>query len=75
MGVAFLVLWPVAYTDTNEVWKLTIRSQRLAVAAAGIATELGIAMWATLAGIFARWAFEDCGFFIVIDNLDFNAID
>jgi hypothetical protein len=23
MGVAFLVLWPVAYTDTNEVWKLT----------------------------------------------------
>jgi putative peptide zinc metalloprotease protein len=52
MGVAFLVLWPVAYTDTNEVWKLTIRSQRLAVAAAGIATELGIAMWATLAWVF-----------------------
>lgn len=49
MGVAFLVLWPVAYTDTNEVWKLTRRDQRLKVAAAGIATELGIAAWATLA--------------------------
>lgn len=49
MGVAFLVLWPVAYTDTNEVWKLADRKQRLAVAAAGVATELLIAAWATLA--------------------------
>ena len=49
MGAAFLVLWPVAYTDTNEVWKLTDRRQRLAVAAAGILTELAIAAWATLA--------------------------
>ncbi|MBS1191999.1 MAG: secretion protein HylD [Rhodocyclaceae bacterium] len=49
MGVALLVLWPVAYTDTNEVWKLTHRHQRLAVAAAGVATELAIAVWATLA--------------------------
>jgi putative peptide zinc metalloprotease protein len=49
MGVAFLVLWPVAYTDTNEVWQLNVRKQRLAVAAAGVATELIIAVWATLA--------------------------
>ncbi|HSW20914.1 MAG TPA: HlyD family efflux transporter periplasmic adaptor subunit [Ramlibacter sp.] len=49
MGVALLVLWPVAYTDTNEVWKLTRRQQRLQVAAAGIATELAIAAWAGLA--------------------------
>lgn len=49
MGLAFLVLWPVAYTDTNEVWKLTNRGQRLRVAAAGITTELLIAVWALLA--------------------------
>ena len=49
MGVAFLVLWPVAYTDTNETWRLTGRWQRLRVAAAGITTELVIAAWATLA--------------------------
>jgi putative peptide zinc metalloprotease protein len=49
MGVAFLVLWPMAYTDTNETWRLTRRWQRLRVAAAGIVTELGIAAWATLA--------------------------
>lgn len=51
MGVAFLVLWPVAYTDTNEVWKLTGRDQRLKVAVAGIATELMIAAWALLAWV------------------------
>lgn len=49
MGVAFLVLWPVAYTDTNEVWKLTQRRQRLAVVSAGVLTELIVAAWATLA--------------------------
>jgi len=49
MGIAFLVLWPVAYTDTNDTWRLTQRLQRLQVAAAGIATELVIAVWATLA--------------------------
>lgn len=49
MGVAFLVMWPVAYTDTNETWRLTDRFQRLRVASAGILTELVIAAWATLA--------------------------
>lgn len=49
MGVAFLVMWPVAYTDTNEAWRLTNRLQRLRVAAAGISTELIVAAWASLA--------------------------
>jgi putative peptide zinc metalloprotease protein len=49
MGVAFLVLWPRAYTDTNETWRLTSRWQRLRIAAAGIVTELAVAAWATLA--------------------------
>ncbi len=49
MGLAFLVMWPVAYTDTNETWRLTRRRQRLAVACAGIVTELAVAAWATLA--------------------------
>ncbi|WP_018149964.1 site-2 protease family protein [Leeia oryzae] len=46
MGVAFLVMLPVAYTDTNDVWRLTSKQQRLAVAGAGILTELMIAIWA-----------------------------
>lgn len=49
MGVAFMVLWPMPYTDTNEVWKLNNHKQRLNVAAAGVITELVVAVWATLA--------------------------
>ena len=52
MGVAFLVMWPVLYTDVNEAWTLPDRRQRLAIGIAGIAAELTVAAWATLA-----WAF------------------
>ncbi|MCP4596118.1 site-2 protease family protein [Neptuniibacter sp.] len=48
MGVAFLVLFPMAYTDVNEVWKLQEKRQRLLVGAAGILTELYLAAWSTL---------------------------
>ena len=49
MGVAFLVMWPMAYTDTNEAWRLVDGRDRLKVASAGIATEMIVAAWATLA--------------------------
>ncbi|KAA3651802.1 MAG: HlyD family efflux transporter periplasmic adaptor subunit [Proteobacteria bacterium] len=49
MGVAFLVLFPMAYTDVNETWKLRDHRQRLRVGSAGILTELMVAAWATLA--------------------------
>ena len=48
MGVAFLVMWPVLYTDTNEAWKLAARRQRLQIGAAGMAAELALAAGATL---------------------------
>jgi putative peptide zinc metalloprotease protein len=49
MGAAFLVMWPVLYTDVNETWKLVRRRDRLSVAAAGVLVELAVAAWATLA--------------------------
>ena len=49
MGVALLVMFPMLYTDTSESWKLTRARERLAIASAGIVTELGIAGLATLA--------------------------
>ncbi|PWC45929.1 peptidase [Azospirillum sp. TSO22-1] len=52
MGVAFLVMWPVLYTDTTDAWRLVSRRQRLAVGAAGMLAELTLAVFATLA-----WSF------------------
>ncbi len=49
LGIAFLVMFPMAYTDVNDVWRLKARKARLSVGAAGILTELSIAAWATLA--------------------------
>ena len=49
MGVAMLVMFPMLYTDTSESWKLTRSRERLAIASAGIVTELAIAGLATLA--------------------------
>jgi len=46
-GVALLVLWPVLYTDVNDIWKLSDWRARLQVSAAGIATELVFAVLAT----------------------------
>lgn len=48
MGVAFLVMFPMLYTDTGESWRLKDPRQRLAIASAGIAVELALAGLATL---------------------------
>ncbi|HMM54203.1 MAG TPA: HlyD family efflux transporter periplasmic adaptor subunit [Candidatus Desulfobacillus sp.] len=56
MGIAFLVLWPMLYTDTGESWRLRSHRQRLAISVAGIAVELALAGLATLA-----WALLDDG--------------
>jgi putative peptide zinc metalloprotease protein len=51
MGVAFLVLFPLAYTDVNDAWRLRSRRERLLVGAAGMLVELLLAVWATLAWV------------------------
>ncbi len=48
MGLAFLVMLPVLYTDTNEAWKLQDKRHRLAIGAAGMLAELALAVFATL---------------------------
>ncbi|HMN43337.1 MAG TPA: HlyD family efflux transporter periplasmic adaptor subunit [Povalibacter sp.] len=57
MGIAFVVLWPMLYTDTGESWKLRSSRQRLAIASAGILSELALAGLATLG-----WAIAEPGF-------------
>jgi putative peptide zinc metalloprotease protein len=53
MGVALVVMFPMLYTDTSESWKLSNPRQRLAIASAGILTELALAGVATLLWSFA----------------------
>jgi putative peptide zinc metalloprotease protein len=48
MGVAFMVMWPILYTDASDAWKLTSRRQRFWIDAAGIIAELGLAIMASL---------------------------
>lgn len=43
MGVAFLVMFPVPYTDTGDAWRLASKGQRLRVGAAGVVAELLLA--------------------------------
>lgn len=52
MGVAFMVLVPVLYTDVSDAWRLRSRRQRLLIDGAGILVELGLACTATF-----LWAF------------------
>ena len=53
MGVAFLVLFPVLYTDTTNAWKLKSKYQRLKIVVAGIKVELYLALIATFLWSFA----------------------
>lgn len=65
MGVAFMVLWPMLYTDTAESWKLSNPRERLAIAGAGIGAEFAIAGLATLGwSIVADGALRDALFFL-----------
>ena len=52
MGVAFVVMTPILYTDTTDAWRLPKRSQRVMIDAAGMAVEVAVAVVATLAWVF-----------------------
>lgn len=52
MGICFIVMAPMLYTDVTDAWRLTSPRQRLAIGAAGLIVETAIACIATFA-----WAF------------------
>lgn len=52
MGVAFVVMTPILYTDTTDAWRLPQRRQRVLIDSAGIVVELLVAVLATLAWVF-----------------------
>ncbi len=52
IGIAFMVLMPVLYTDTSGAWRLNSRRKRLMIDGAGVFTELALASIATLIWVF-----------------------
>ncbi len=49
MGIAFLVLVPVLYTDASDAWKLPSKQKRMAISGAGMMVEMGLAAVALFA--------------------------
>lgn len=49
MGVAFMVLFPLFYTDVSDAWRVRDRRARLLIGAGGILAELALAVIALLA--------------------------
>jgi putative peptide zinc metalloprotease protein len=52
MGIAFMVLTPILYTDVTDAWRLRERRDKLAIDLAGVTVELALAGVALL-----LWAF------------------
>lgn len=52
IGVAFMLLTPLLYTDVSDAWRLRDRRKRLMIDSAGVTVELVVAAYATVA-----WAF------------------
>lgn len=49
MGVAFILLWPILYTDVTDAWREPDRRRRAQIGSAGIRFELAVAALALLA--------------------------
>ena len=65
MGVAFLVMFPVLYTDTTDAWKLRSRRDRLRIVTAGMRTEIYLALIATfLWGLLPDGSLRSAAFFV-----------
>ena len=58
MGLAFLVMFPILYTDTSDTWRVKSARERINVGAAGMAMEFYIACIATFC-----WGFLPEGIF------------
>jgi putative peptide zinc metalloprotease protein len=49
MGVAFILLWPILYTDVTDAWREPDRRRRAQIGSAGIRFELAVAALALFA--------------------------
>ncbi len=52
IGIAFMMMAPILYTDVTDAWRLTDRRQRFAIDIAGVGVELALACLATFLWVF-----------------------
>lgn len=52
MGIAFMVMMPLLYTDVTDAWRLKSRRKKLAIDSAGMGVELMVAGLATFMWVF-----------------------
>lgn len=65
IGVAFLLMFPVLYTDTTDAWRLRSSRDRLRIVMAGVGTEMHLAMLATFAwGFLPDGPWRSVAFFV-----------
>lgn len=57
MGIAFMLMFPLFYTDVSDAWRLPSRRQRMLISAAGVLVEMALAMIATF-----LWTFLPPGY-------------
>ncbi len=48
MGIAFIVMYPILYTETTGAWQISSHRKRVHIGLSGVATELVIAAYALL---------------------------
>lgn len=51
MGICFMVMVPMLYTDVSDAWKLSSRRQRVLIDSAGMMVELCVACFSVLAWV------------------------
>ena len=70
IGVAFIILYPILYTETTNSWRLYNRKKRLAIAGAGVIAELYLAAVAlVLWHILPPGLGQNTAFFVAIVSL------
>ena len=70
MGIAFMVLMPVLYSDVSDSYRLTSKRKRLLIAAGGIIAELGLAAVALFAwGFLPEGGMRSIAFIVATTSL------
>ena len=78
MGVAFIVFWPLLYTETSAAWMISDRKKRIVISVAGILAELilavlALALWPYLNDGITRDALAFISTTLLFMTLAFNA--